>query len=183
MYYSELKMTEELSKHVFKHNNRRDVRHRTAEGANHWVNSKDRNAPIRAVEKTVNHSRASCFIRSRMTSRPHRLKKTSRMQSKRCDLHHTWLHRETNEKLSFYCYSPRLITTTFSTKFGAGFTSRLSFFYSILAKVVYLRRKWIQNNPVSIRFLIQYMISCWPIGAITVSQWFDDQYHYMLLGH
>ena len=64
-------------------------------------NSKDRNAPIRAVEKTTNHSRASCFKRSRMTSRPHRLKKTSSMQSKRRDLHHTWLHRETNEKLSF----------------------------------------------------------------------------------
>ena len=29
---------------------------------------------------------------------------------------HTWLHRETNEKLSFYCYSPRWITATFSTK-------------------------------------------------------------------
>ena len=56
----------------------------------------------------------------RMTSRPHRLKtsrlKTSSMQSKRRDLHHTWLHRETNEKLSFYCYSPRWITTTFFTK-------------------------------------------------------------------
>ena len=25
----------------------------------------------------------------------------SSMQSKHCDLHHTWLHRETNEKLSF----------------------------------------------------------------------------------
>ena len=36
-----------------------------------------------------------------MTSRPHRLKKTSSMQSKRRDLHHTSLHRETNEKLSF----------------------------------------------------------------------------------
>ena len=48
-----------------------------------------------------------------MTSRPHHLKKTSGMQSKRRDLHHTWLHRETNEKLSFYCYSPRWITTTF----------------------------------------------------------------------
>ena len=66
--------------------------------------------------KTTNHSRASCFIRSRMTSRPHRLKKTSSMQSKRRDLHHAWLHRETNEKLSFYCYSPRWITTTFSMK-------------------------------------------------------------------
>ena len=52
--------------------------------------------------KTTNHSRASCFIRSRMTSRPHRLKKTSSMQSKRRDLHHTWLHRETNEKLSLF---------------------------------------------------------------------------------
>ena len=81
---------------IKKHNNRRAVRQRTAEGANHWVNSKDRNAPIRAVEKTTNHSRALC-----MTSRPHRLKKTSSMQSKRRDLHHTWLHRETNEKLSF----------------------------------------------------------------------------------
>ena len=101
---------------IKKHNNRRAVRQRTAEGANHWVNSKDRNAPIRAVEKTTNHSRASCFIRSRMTSRPHRLKKTSSMQSKRRDLHHTWLHRETNGKLSFYCYSPRWLTTVFFTK-------------------------------------------------------------------
>ena len=41
-------------------------------------------------------------IRSHITSRPHRLKKTSSMQSKRRDLHYTWLHRETNEKLSFY---------------------------------------------------------------------------------
>ena len=98
---------------IKKHNNRRAVRQRTAEGANHWVNSKDRNAPIRAVEKTTNHSRASCFIRSHMTSRPHRLKKTSSMQSKRRDLHHTWLHRETNEELNFCCYSPRWITTTF----------------------------------------------------------------------
>ena len=98
------------------HNNRRAVRQRTADGANHWVNSKDRNAPIRAVEKTTNHSRASYFMRSRMTSRTHRLKKTSSMQSKRRDIRHTWLHRETNEKLSFYCYSPRWITSTFSTK-------------------------------------------------------------------
>ena len=64
---------------------------------------------------TTNHSRASCFIRSRMTSQPHRLNKTSSMQSKRRDLHHAWLHRETNEKLSLYCVSPRWITTTFST--------------------------------------------------------------------
>ena len=80
------------------------------------VNGKNRNAPISAVEKTTNHNRASCFIRSRMTSRPHCLKKTSSMQSKRRNLHHTWLHRETNEKLSFYCHSSRWITTTFSTK-------------------------------------------------------------------
>ena len=31
--------------------------------------------------KTTNHSRTSCLIRSRMTSRPHHLKKTSSMQS------------------------------------------------------------------------------------------------------
>ena len=37
-----------------------------------------------------------------MTSRPHHLKKTGSIKSKRRDLHHTWLHRETNEKLSFY---------------------------------------------------------------------------------
>ena len=66
-------------------------------------------------EQQGSKCRASCFIRSSMTSRPHRLKKTSSMQSKRRDLHHTWLHRETYEKLSFYCYSPRWITTTFST--------------------------------------------------------------------
>ena len=38
---------------IKKHNNRRAVRQRTAEGANHWVNSKVRNAQIRAVEKQV----------------------------------------------------------------------------------------------------------------------------------
>ena len=32
--------------------------------------------------KTTNQSRESCFIRSRMTSRPHRLKKTSRLASR-----------------------------------------------------------------------------------------------------
>ena len=46
-----------------------------------------------SCRKTTNHSRASYFIRSRMTSRPHRLKKTSSMQSKCRDLHHTWLQR------------------------------------------------------------------------------------------
>ena len=38
---------------IKKHNNRRAVWQRTAEGANPWVNSKDRNAPIRAVEKQL----------------------------------------------------------------------------------------------------------------------------------
>ena len=33
------------------HNNRRAVWQQTAEGANPWMNSRDRNAPIRAVEK------------------------------------------------------------------------------------------------------------------------------------
>ena len=91
---------------IKKHNNRRAVRQRTAEGANHWVNSKDRNAPIRAVEKTTNHSRASCFIRSRMTSRPYRLKKTSSVQSKRRDLHHTtsWDKRKNLSFIEFYYF-------------------------------------------------------------------------------
>ena len=53
---------------------------------------------------TTNHSRASCFMRWRMTSRPHRLKKTSNMQSKRSYLHHTWLHRERKDKVIFYFY-------------------------------------------------------------------------------
>ena len=47
-----------------------------------------------SCRKTTNHSRASCFIRSRLTSRPHCLKKTSSMQLKRRDLHHTWLKRK-----------------------------------------------------------------------------------------
>ena len=38
---------------IKKHNNRRAVRQRTTEGANHWANNKDRNAPIRAVEKQL----------------------------------------------------------------------------------------------------------------------------------
>ena len=61
-------------------------------------NSKDRKCTHQSCWKTSNHSRASCFIRLRMTSRPHRLKKTSSVQSKRHDLRYTWLHRETNEK-------------------------------------------------------------------------------------
>ena len=81
---------------IKKHNNRRAVRQRTAQGASHWMNSKDRNAPIRAVEKQLITAEHHAW--SRMTSRPHRLKKTSSMQSKRRDLHHTWLHLETNEK-------------------------------------------------------------------------------------
>ena len=40
-------------------------------------------------KKNNNHRRASCFIRSCMTSRPQRLKKTSSMQLKCHDLHHT----------------------------------------------------------------------------------------------
>ena len=44
---------------IKKHNKRRAIRQWTTKGANHWVNSKDRNAPIRAVGKkkliTVEH--------------------------------------------------------------------------------------------------------------------------------
>ena len=96
--------------------NRRAVRQRTTEGANHWMKQQGSKCTNQSCWKTTNHSRASCFIRSRMTSRPHRLKKTSSMQSKRRDFTSHVTTRETNEKLSFYCYSPRWITTTFFTK-------------------------------------------------------------------
>ena len=95
---------------IKKHNNRRAAR------ANHRVKQQGSKCANQSCWKTTDHSRASCIIGSRMTSRPHRLKKTISMQSKRRDLHHTWLHRETNEKLSFYCYFPRWITTTSFTQ-------------------------------------------------------------------
>ena len=96
-----------------KQGNRRAVRQRTAKGASHWMKQQGSKCTNQSCWKTTNHSRASCFIRSRMTSRPHHLKKTSSMQSKCCDQHHVWLHGETNEKLSFYCYSLKWITTIF----------------------------------------------------------------------
>ena len=57
---------------IKKHNNRRAVRQRTAEGANHWVKLQGSKCTNQSCWKTTNHSRASCFIRSRMTSRPQR---------------------------------------------------------------------------------------------------------------
>ena len=98
--------------------------------------------------KSKNHSRASYFIRSRMTSRPHRLKKTSSMQSKRRDLHHTWLYRETNEELSFHCYSPRWITATFSTKLPALLSHRCSTTVSLetlLTPFIYYRWRFVRQ--------------------------------------
>ena len=83
---------------IKKHNNRRAVRQRTAEGANHWVKQQGSKCTNQSCWKITYHSRASCLIRLRMTSRPHRLKKTSSMQSKRRDLHHTWLLRKTIAK-------------------------------------------------------------------------------------
>ena len=98
---------------IKKHNNRRAVRQQTAKRAYHWVKQQGSKCTNQSCWKTTNHSRASCFIRSHMTSRPHRLKKTSSMQLKHHHLHHMWLHYETNKKLSFYCYSPQWITTAF----------------------------------------------------------------------
>ena len=63
---------------IKKDNNRRSVRQRTAEGSNHWVKQQGSKSTNQSCWKTTNHSRASCFIRSRMTSRPPRLKKTVR---------------------------------------------------------------------------------------------------------
>ena len=87
---------------IKKHYNRRAVRLWTVEGTNHWVKKKGSKCTNQSCWKTTNHSRTSCFIRSRMTSRPHRLKKTSSMQSKCRNLHHTRLNCETNDNLSFY---------------------------------------------------------------------------------
>ena len=71
--------------------------------------------------KTTYHSRASCLLRSRMTSRLQRRKK-----SKRRYLYHTWQ----TKKLSFHCYSPRWITTTF-------FTKLTDIYFSWILKVVH----------------------------------------------
>ena len=50
---SEIEIPEAWMPMIKKNNNRRAVRQQTAEGANHWVISKDRNAPIRTVEKQL----------------------------------------------------------------------------------------------------------------------------------
>ncbi len=70
---------------IKKHNNRRTVQQRTAEGTTGHRNSEDRNAPITAVENQP----ITALISSHTTSRPYRLMKTSSVQSKRRDLHHT----------------------------------------------------------------------------------------------
>ena len=54
--------------------------------------------------KPTNHCRALCFIRWRVTSRPHRLKKTSSFQSKHRGLHPKWLRRETNDNTLLLLY-------------------------------------------------------------------------------
>ena len=125
------------------HNNKRTVRQRTAEGTNHWGKQQGSKWTNQSCWKTTYHSRASCLIRSRMTSRPHRLKKTSSMQPKRRDLHHTWLHRETNEKkLSFYCkelFPLALIThQSLSCLYLNWISLFLNCFYYILAFLVNL---------------------------------------------
>ena len=55
---------------IKKQNNRRAVRQWTAEGANHWMNEQGSKCTNQSCWKTTNHSRASCFIRPRTTSRP-----------------------------------------------------------------------------------------------------------------
>ena len=71
------------------------------------------------------------LIRSRITIRPHRLKKTSSLQSKRRDLHHTWDKRK---DFAFTCYSPRWITTTLFTRFQLIFFPNS--FFSRLKRIV-----------------------------------------------
>ena len=53
----------------------------------------------------TNQSQPSILLkRWRVTSRPHRLIKTSSMQSKRRDLNHKWPHRETNDNTWLLTY-------------------------------------------------------------------------------
>ena len=52
--------------------------------------------------KTNQSQRRIVLKRWSVTSRPHRLMKTSSMQSKRHDLHHKWPHCETKEN-TYYC--------------------------------------------------------------------------------
>ena len=81
---------------IKKHNNRRAMQQRTAEEANYWAKQQGSKCTKQSCWKTTNHSRASCFIRSCMTSQvPHRLKKTSSMQLKHRNLYYMWLHCET----------------------------------------------------------------------------------------
>ena len=54
----------------------------------------------RLKKNPTNHGGASCFIRRPETSRPHRLMKTSSVQSKRHESHYKWPHRETNDYYS-----------------------------------------------------------------------------------
>ena len=95
---------------IKKHNNRRAVWQRTAERANHWVN-KSLSEQITEWTARIEMHQLELLEKQLITAEHHALedrawpvdhcqKKTSSMQSKSCDLHHTWLHRETNEKLN-----------------------------------------------------------------------------------
>ena len=66
----------------------------TAEGTSHQQRGSKRTN--HSCGKPTNPSKASCFIRTPVTSRPHRLRKTSSMLSKRRDSYHI-PHRETND--------------------------------------------------------------------------------------
>ena len=77
-----------------RHNNRKTVQQRAAEGtATRWNNG------TMGGSKWTNHIR-------RVISRAHRLKKTSSEQSKHRNLHLKWLHRKTNgNKLYSWIYN------------------------------------------------------------------------------
>ena len=140
---------------IKKHKNRRAVRQRTGEGANRWVKEQGSKCTNQSCRKTANHSRASCFITSRMTSRPHRLKKTSSMQSNRRDLYHTWQHRETND---FYCYSLRWITTTFFTR--------------DCSNTNFLRKHFFCKNPVKVSVTRAFNLHVIFYRAINISPFY-----------
>ena len=63
---------------------------------NNSLTSRIETRHLRLKKNPTNHGGASCFIRRPETSRPHRLMKTSSVQSKRHESHYKWRTRKEN---------------------------------------------------------------------------------------
>ena len=72
---SGIEIQEEWMPTIKKQDNRGAMRQRTAKGASHGMKQQGSKYTNQSCWKTTNYSRASCFIRPWMTSRPHHLKK------------------------------------------------------------------------------------------------------------